>query len=156
MNGRTIVSSMHVALVAGSLWWGASSPVSAQTLSQYTSEPPFLTEGVVPTLLLLMDNSGSMDSSAYHNANEALPAKAYYGYFDPTLCYSYGSSRYQIGTPRAATAPTWGATYPWGRQLPQLHDDVSHGGCEVGHDGWNRTPRAGDGTCYPGGGKLRR
>ena len=69
MNGRTTATSMHVALVAGILWWGASSPVSAQTLSQYTSEPPFLTEAVAPNILLLMDNSGSMDSSAYHNAN---------------------------------------------------------------------------------------
>ncbi len=151
MNGRTIASSMHVALIAGSLWWSASS-VSAQTLSQYTSEPPFLTEAVAPNILLLMDNSGSMDSSAYHHANEAYnPAKAYYGYFDPTLCYQYGSSRFQVGTPRAATAPTCGATYPWDGNFLNY---MTMSRMEVAKwvmMGGKCSPRAVNGTCYPGG-----
>lgn len=152
MKGRTIATSMHVALVAGSLWWCASSPVFAQTLAQYTSEPPFLTEAVAPNILLLLDNSGSMDSSAYHNANEVYdPAKAYYGYFDPTLCYKYGSSRFQVGTPRAATAPTCGATYPWDGNFLNY---MTMSRIEIAKwvmMGGKCSPRAINGTCYPGG-----
>ena len=152
MNGRTIATSMHVALVAGSLWCGASSPVSAQSLSQYTSEPPFLTEAVAPNILLLMDNSGSMDNSAYHHAAEAYnPAKAYYGYFDPTLCYTYASNRFQIGTPRAATAPTCDATYPWDGNFLNY---MTMSRMEIAKwvmMGGKCAPRALNGTCYPDG-----
>lgn len=151
MKGRTIATSILVALVVGSLWWGVSS-ASAQILAQYTAEPPFLTEAVAPNILLLLDNSGSMDNSAYHHANEAYdPAKTYYGYFDSTLCYKYLSNRFQVGTPRAATAPTCGGTYPWDGNFLNY---MTMSRIEIAKwvmMGGKCSPRAINGTCYPGG-----
>ncbi len=88
----------------------------AQFLSDYTSTPPFITSTVAPNILLLLDNSGSMNSRAYQTAFDT--ATTYYGIFDPTECYSYSSNRFQPDSSANPSTPgTCGASYPWSGNL---------------------------------------
>lgn len=90
----------------------------AQTMDQYTASPPFITNAVPPNVLLLMDNSGSMNEAAYKDA-AFNPSQTYYGLYDPLECYSYGSNKF-IPDPAAnpATPGTCtNASYPWSGNL---------------------------------------
>jgi type IV pilus assembly protein PilY1 len=94
----------------------ASLEARAQTLSNYTSTPPFISATVAPNILLLLDNSGSMNSRAYQTAFDT--ATTYYGIFDPTECYQYGSDRFQPDSASNPSTPgTCGASYPWSGNL---------------------------------------
>ncbi len=71
-----------------------------QTLADYSAFPPFISATVKPNILLILDNSGSMNEFAYKEVtgyrctstraftgyNEG---KKYYGLFDPDQCYKY-------------------------------------------------------------------
>ncbi len=61
--------------------------VRAQAMADYTATPPFVSEAVPPNILILLDNSGSMNRMAYDDATEAFdPTKTYTGIFDATDC----------------------------------------------------------------------
>ncbi|MDH4086301.1 MAG: hypothetical protein OEV27_03895 [Nitrospira sp.] len=152
MNGRHIATSIGIALLVGAGFGMSPEKVQAQTLSQYTSEPPFLTEAVAPNILLLMDMSGSMRESAYHRQGEAYnPATTYYGYFSHLHCYSYGSSKFTPGAARAAVPNTCIGSDKWDGNFLNY---ISHDRFEIVKwvmMGGKCAPRAINGTCYPGG-----
>jgi type IV pilus assembly protein PilY1 len=74
-----------------------------QTLSDYTAFPPFISATVEPNILLILDNSGSMNEFAYKEVTGYRCAttaaftgydegRKYYGLFDPDLCYKYDNA----------------------------------------------------------------
>jgi type IV pilus assembly protein PilY1 len=135
------------------------SEAQAQAISDYRSTPPFIANAVPPNVLLLMDNSGSMDESAYHELGQAYdPGKDYYGYFTPGKCYSYGSSKFTPGADKAASGNPCAAGAPW---LGSFLNYLTMTRLEITKwvmMGGKCVPRAtsgvNNGTCYPGGGLL--
>lgn len=85
------------------LAYAASCPAQ---MADYVSYPPFLTSKVAPNVLLVMDNSGSMNELAYHEAAGSIcgsdgstwtgydPGKEYYGLFNPDRIYSYDNEEH--------------------------------------------------------------
>ena len=59
-------------------------------MADYTSYPIFQLSTVAPNILIILDNSGSMNSQAYTSAYDH--NTKYYGYFEPYKKYSYGSN----------------------------------------------------------------
>ncbi|HET6371638.1 MAG TPA: PilC/PilY family type IV pilus protein, partial [Nitrospiria bacterium] len=123
----------------------------AQTLSDYSALPPFIGQAVTPNILLLLDNSASMNESAYHKNGEAYdPSTSYGGYFDNTKCYSYASSKFTAGVARASSSPYCSGGAPWDgnflnyitmRKIEITKWVMMGGKC---------APRV-SGNCYPGG-----
>jgi hypothetical protein len=69
---------------------------NAQTMTDYTCFPIFTTTAVTPNILIILDNSGSMnfmaygyDADGYYHPDDFDPNTTYYGYFDPTSQYTY-------------------------------------------------------------------
>ncbi|MCD6418767.1 hypothetical protein J7M00_08300 [bacterium] len=68
--------------------------------------PPFLSETVPPNVLIIMDNSGSMNWPAYVDLNSSNPTQydygsytpthRYYGYADPDSFYQYSTDRFEV------------------------------------------------------------
>ncbi|MGH7165306.1 MAG: hypothetical protein ACREIS_07265, partial [Nitrospiraceae bacterium] len=115
------ITWLALILVGVLVGWLPGTPVgpndaSAQVMDDYTGYPPFMSNSVPPNILLLMDNSGSMNGVAYETAFDT--TKIYFGLFDPYECYLYASSRFQ---PNPAVNPTTlgtcGASYPWNGNL---------------------------------------
>jgi len=78
-------------------------PVTAASMNDYCQTPPFVTSGassLKPNVLLIVDNSGSMNEFAYKTAGTGdssfdgsyNSAASYYGYFDQTKMYSYSTT----------------------------------------------------------------
>jgi type IV pilus assembly protein PilY1 len=67
-------------------------PASAvePTISEYTSYPIFQLTAVAPNILIMLDNSASMNSQAYRDLYNH--GTTYFGYFEPYRKYSYGSN----------------------------------------------------------------
>lgn len=86
---------------------------TAQTISSYTGQPPFVGTSVAPNILLLLDNSGSMNNMAYTTAFN--PSTTYSGVFRSDTCYSYASGVFSPDTSTVVTPPaTCGnSSYPW-------------------------------------------
>ena len=126
--------------------------IQAQTMADYTSTPPFVSENVPPNVLLIMDNSGSMNESAYHSANEAYdPAREYQGYFAPNKCYSYGSNQFKPVADKAATGNPCGSGAPWLGNFLNYLVTTKLEVTKFVMMGGKCAPRAIQGTCYPGG-----
>lgn len=68
-------------------------PASAvePTMGEYTSYPIFQLTSVAPNILIMLDNSASMNLPAYRDPYDPSPTKNYYGYFEPHRKYAYGS-----------------------------------------------------------------
>lgn len=71
------------------------------TNADYTAIPPFI--GVVnqPNVLVILDNSGSMNMGAYTGVYypDQFTTGQYYGYFDPAKNYQYtGNNRWEVTT----------------------------------------------------------
>jgi len=71
---------------------------NAETMADYTCFPIFTTTAVTPNILIILDNSGSMnfmaygyDANGYYHPDDFDPNITYYGYFDPTPQYSYAN-----------------------------------------------------------------
>jgi type IV pilus assembly protein PilY1 len=130
----------------------APQAVRAQTMADYTAAPPFVSENVPPNVLLIMDNSGSMNESAYHPNGEVYnPAKEYRGYFALDKCYSYASSQFKPVANKAAAGDPCGAGAPW---LGNFLNYMTMTKLEITKFvmmGGKCAPRAINGTCYPGG-----
>ncbi len=126
--------------------------VHAQALADYTATPPFIADTVPPNVLLLMDNSGSMDNAAFHeNAEAYVSTKQYNGYFGPDKCYSYASNKFTPVTNKATSGAPCGSGSPW---LGNFLNYVSMTRLEITKwvmMGGKCAPRAVNGTCYPGG-----
>jgi hypothetical protein len=121
---------------------------NAQALADYTSSPPFVRQAVPPNVLLLMDNSGSMNMAAYQTPFDS--AKTYTGLFDPLECYSYGVLQFDpdpaVNPPVLSTCTN--ASYPWSgnllnyvanRRIDIVKWVLVGGTCDIG--------RGADGTC---------
>ncbi len=80
-------------------------------MGNYCSTPPFLSQAIYPNVLILLDNSGSMNEFAYKESSSCIniytkwrtyynltvysgynPDTSYYGYFDPNTKYTYDST----------------------------------------------------------------
>jgi len=74
---------------------------NAQTMADYTCYPVFTSTAVTPNILIILDNSGSMNFMAYgyesgvYQPDNFSPATSYYGYFDPTASYTYSGSVFE-------------------------------------------------------------
>ncbi len=90
---RTLIACIFVVTFAGPSY-------AEPTMSDFTAFPPFISATVEPNILLILDNSGSMNEFAYKEVTgyrcettEALTGyqegTKYYGLFDPDLCYKY-------------------------------------------------------------------
>jgi type IV pilus assembly protein PilY1 len=133
------------------LWGIGVISAHAQTLSDYSALPPFIGQAVTPNILLLLDNSASMNESAYHKNGEVYdPSISYGGYFDNTKCYSYASGKFTAGVARAAGSPYCSGGAPWDgnflnyitmRKIEITKWVMMGGKC---------APRV-SGNCYPGG-----
>ena len=76
--------------LAGLVWCSAA---TAQTISDYTAVPPFVSQTAAPNILLLLDNSSSMQEMAFPVRSVTFdPTHSYSGIFDPTECYEYDDS----------------------------------------------------------------
>ena len=60
------------------------------TIAEYTSYPIFQLTAVAPNILIMLDNSASMNNQAYRDAYDH--NTRYYGYFEPYKRYTYGSN----------------------------------------------------------------
>ncbi len=74
-------------------------------MADYIAYPPFLTSKVPPNILLILDNSGSMNEFAYHEVRGRRcystlawtgyePGREYYGLFNPNKCYRYDNTHH--------------------------------------------------------------
>lgn len=69
--------------------------VTSQEITPYCCAPPFVTEVVVPNILLSLDNSGSMYDRAYAATTTTMADTAsYYGYFKPDSNYRWNANRF--------------------------------------------------------------
>lgn len=97
-------------IVATGLSWALTA--SAQTMDQYTSAPPFVSDQVAPNIIILMDNSGSMSNRACESTScGTLPdgsssttttftaTTRYSGFADPMRCYVWDATdnRFELG-----------------------------------------------------------
>ena len=62
------------------------------SMSEYTCYPIFLTSTVTPNVMIMLDNSGSMNYRAYANQRYD-HTKSYYGYFEPHKHYYYSQQK---------------------------------------------------------------
>jgi len=96
--GNTMTSSK-----VWSFTTSGNNPVTAVPLNTYCQTPPFVTSGanaLKPNVLLMVDNSGSMNEFAYKTAGSGdssydqsyNSATDYFGYFDSNKMYSYSTS----------------------------------------------------------------
>lgn len=69
----------------------APASTEAVTNADYTALPPFLSTSIPPNVMIVLDNSGSMDWQAYPGSYDTsqFASGMYYGYFDATKYYQY-------------------------------------------------------------------
>lgn len=82
-------------LLAGFVFTPLAFAVSPPTMHDYTAIPQFVDQSVKPNILILMDNSGSMNEFAYVGETYD-PNKDYYGYFSSHLRYNHDGNKFDI------------------------------------------------------------
>jgi len=110
-----ILVGILIGLTVGGLLFPVKA--KAQSITDYTASPPFISQNVPPNILLLLDNSGSMNSNAYDNPFD--PATTYFGLYDPFECYDYASNKF-IPDPAANPASPGtcsNGSYTWSGNL---------------------------------------
>ncbi len=60
--------------------------------SEFFSSPSYVSAKVTPNVLIILDNSASMNSFAYPAGTAFDPGREYYGLFDPDKCYQYDNT----------------------------------------------------------------
>ena len=161
LRGAAIVA-LASALIAPSI-------ISAQTMDQYYVVPPFVSDQVLPNIILVLDNSGSMsgltcdrnDNGDCVNAGDLAfsSATSFAGYFDNLTCYTYDTAdtRFEPSTTKVAVSPLsamemacgsteWDGNFlNWAtfRRFDALKKAMTGGDCFVA--------RAADGTCPTNG-----
>ncbi|SPP64893.1 putative Type IV pilus assembly protein PilY1 [Nitrospira lenta] len=152
-----------IAMLAWFLSLMGASTGSAQTMDQYYAVPPFVSDQVLPNIILLLDNSGSMsglacdrndDGDCVDVADQVFTNTATYsGYFDSLTCYTYDTTdtRFEFSATKAAlatacTTTQWDGNFlNWAtfRRFDALKKAMIGGDCLVA--------RAADGTCPTNG-----
>ena len=89
--------------------WAPPSAFSAVPI-EYCSTPPFLSNTVPPNVLIVLDNSGSMNDWAYATSYDSTryvagdpDKKGYYGYFEPSKKYKYTNTEWVVTTETTGT-----------------------------------------------------
>lgn len=136
---------------------------SAQTMDQYYAVPPFVSDQVLPNIILVLDNSGSMSGLACDRNDDGdcvdvadqvfTNTTTYSGYFDSLTCYTYDTTdtRFEFSATKAAlatacTTTQWDGNFlNWAtfRRFDALKKSMIGGDCFVA--------RAADGTCPTNG-----
>lgn len=147
---------------------GEGSEVQAQTMDQYYSVPPFVSDQVAPNIILLLDNSGSMSNLGNCDGTDDgdcvdftgsptdkvfTNTTSWAGYFDSLTCYTYDTTdtRFEPTTVKATLATAcpgtqWDGNFlNWAtfRRFDALKKAMTGGNCFVA--------RATDGTCPTNG-----
>jgi type IV pilus assembly protein PilY1 len=151
--------AVMLSLIAGWTWPAAMA--TAQTMDQYYAVPPFVSDQVMPNIILVLDNSGSMSGLACDLSNPAdgdcrdagdrpfSNTFNFTGYFDSLQCYTYDTTdaRFEPGTVKASLATACPDTQWDGnflnfatfRRFDALKKSMIGGDCFLA--------RAADGTC---------
>lgn len=160
--------AVGIIMAAGLAW---TLTASAQTMDQYASAPPFVSDQVAPNIIILMDNSGSMRNRACEATScgtlpDGTPSTTtsfvattrYSGFADPMRCYVWDATdnRFELGvgakvalnTPCPATEydgnfVNW-ATF---RRFDAVKKAMNGGQCQNGFS----PARNPDSTCKPYG-----
>jgi type IV pilus assembly protein PilY1 len=83
--------NIFILILFMSIVWGANVGLAAEpSMSTYTCYPIFMVSTVEPNILVMLDNSGSMNSAAYSGNYDH--STEYYGYFEPFKMYNYASN----------------------------------------------------------------
>ncbi len=93
-----------------------------QFMAEYEAHPPFLetsenSEDYPPNILILLDNSDSLNQKAYSGAFD--PSQTYVGLFNPMKCYQVGGNdvfEYD-STDKSSVSDTCSGTYEWDGNL---------------------------------------
>lgn len=96
-----------ILLLIAALTIGGRSAHAIETMAEYADVPFFMSNNVMPNIMILADNSGSMNEFAYSAAYD--PAKTYSGYFTPAFHYSYDGTKFVI----TAAGPYLGSFLNW-------------------------------------------
>jgi type IV pilus assembly protein PilY1 len=163
--------ALAIVTLAGMGTWMTPSVVQAQVNADYTSTPPFVNDVAAPNILIIMDNSGSMENRACESTScGVLPSGAtstvttfdattrYNGFADPLRCYVWDSTdkRFENGTAKTALNTSCGSSewdgnfVNWAtfRRFDAVKKAMTGGNC------WHPTAtpvRNTDGTCKPSG-----
>ncbi|UCF72421.1 MAG: hypothetical protein JSW35_09585, partial [Deltaproteobacteria bacterium] len=81
---------MLILFVAFLLFFTHEGLAAEPTMADYTSYPVFQLNTVEPNILIILDNSASMNDQAY--IGDYVDSTEYYGYFEPYKRYSYASN----------------------------------------------------------------
>ncbi len=73
---------------------GGRPAAAVETMADYTDVPFFMSNVVQPNIMVIADNSGSMNEFAYSGAYDT--TKTYSGYFTPGFQYSYDGTKWII------------------------------------------------------------
>lgn len=97
----------RILLVIAALSIGGRDAQAIETMAEYSDVPFFMSNNVMPNIMVIADNSGSMNEFAYASAYDA--TKTYSGYFTPTYHYSYNGTNFVID----AAGPYLGSFLNW-------------------------------------------
>ncbi|MGE5190091.1 MAG: pilus assembly protein [Gemmatimonadota bacterium] len=133
----------------------------AAVMSDYCQVPPFVVSNVLPNVMIVVSNSGSMRRFAYTDSHACTaadpcggydPAQRYYGYFNSGYWYSYGSNRFTpaaLKTSRGKAAAEWDGNFlNWlsMRRIDALRRALTGGTVSGGVLASQIAAAAGDGT----------
>ncbi len=98
-NIKNILSLKAIVFIALFGFGAISMPsVVNSAMSDYCSIPPFVGSSIPPNVLIVLDNSGSMNDQAYAGSFDPSQFESghYYGYYDPTQLYRYNGTRWEV------------------------------------------------------------
>ncbi|MBI5636840.1 MAG: hypothetical protein HZA03_02595 [Nitrospinae bacterium] len=97
----------RVLVLLAALSIGGRDAHAIETMAEYADVPFFMSNSVMPNIMVIADNSGSMNEFAYSAAYD--PARTYSGYFSASLHYSYDGTKFVIN----AAGPYLGSFLNW-------------------------------------------
>src|SRR5690242_9598233 len=118
---RSALAIITLAVLAG---WIHPSAVQAQANADYTSSPPFINTVAVPNILIVMDNSGSMENRACESTSCGVKSDGttststnfdattrYNGFADPLGCFKWDGTdkRFEKSSTKAAIGNACGS-----------------------------------------------
>ncbi|MEW6108537.1 MAG: hypothetical protein AB1632_05105 [Nitrospirota bacterium] len=89
INKRSLLGLVLMLLAIGF----SALPTEGAVNADYCITPPFLLQTIQPNVLIVLDNSGSMNAQAYAGSfDPSLYSQGYYGLYDPAQNYVYSSN----------------------------------------------------------------
>src|SRR5574341_104808 len=158
MSRRTIARLAILALLLTEPLLGPTG-ANAQSMTDYTAQPPFLSNATYPNILFIVDSTGTMQRLEYEAVSFVATTK-FSGLFDPMRCYSYdnGDTRFEPSGAAKAAIDTACASTLWDgnflnwaalRRADSAKKAATGGSCvKVGGVG---AARDADGNCIPSG-----